>query len=63
MAFSGYPDALQALTEMRRLVRRRGRIVLINVNYPADDGWIGTLLTNLAKRTSAPHRHTRVPTL
>jgi ubiquinone/menaquinone biosynthesis C-methylase UbiE len=50
MAFSGYPNARQALEEIRRVLRPDGRIVLIDVNYPADGNWIGTMLTHGAKR-------------
>ena len=51
MAFSGYPDSPQALAEMRRVLRPSGRVVLIDVNYPADGNWIGTKLTDWAKRS------------
>lgn len=50
MAFSGYPDADRALTEMCRVLRPGGRLTMIDVNYPADGNWIGTALTNWAKR-------------
>jgi SAM-dependent methyltransferase len=50
MAFSGYPDARQALAEMRRVLRRAGWIVLIDVNYPTDGNWIGMKLTGWARR-------------
>lgn len=45
MAFSGYPDARRALAEMRRVLRPQGRLVLIDVNYPADGNWLGTAVT------------------
>jgi ubiquinone/menaquinone biosynthesis C-methylase UbiE len=45
MAFSGYPDAQRALSEMVRVLEPDGRIVLIDVNYPANDNWLGTILT------------------
>ena len=51
MAFSGYPDARQALAEMRRVLRASGRIVLIDVNYPPDGNCIGMTLTHLVQRS------------
>lgn len=50
MAFSGYPNARQALGEIRRVLRRDGRIVLIDVSYPTDGNWIGTMVTHCARR-------------
>lgn len=47
MAFSGYPRAQSALSEMVRVLKRNGRVVLIDVNYPADGNWIGMALTRL----------------
>jgi len=45
MAFSGYPDGTKAMAEMRRVLKSNGRLVLIDINYPTDRNWIGTLLT------------------
>jgi ubiquinone/menaquinone biosynthesis C-methylase UbiE len=50
MAFSGYPDARKSLEELLRLLRAGGRLVLIDINYPADGNWFGTRLTELWKR-------------
>jgi len=36
MAFSGYPDARKALGELLRVLKPAGRLVLIDINYPAD---------------------------
>lgn len=47
MAFSGYPRAQTALSEMVRVLTPNGRVVLIDVNYPADGNWLGTTLTRL----------------
>lgn len=41
MAFAGYPDGGVALAEMRRVLRADGRLVLIDVNYPADGNRLG----------------------
>ena len=34
MAFSGYPRGLEALTEMKRVLRADGRLILIDFAYP-----------------------------
>lgn len=49
MAFSGYPDARRALSEMRRVLRPGGRLILIDVGYPADGNRPGVLATRLWK--------------
>ncbi len=45
MAFSGYPDGTKAIAEIRRVLKPGGRLVLIDINYPADRNWLGTRLT------------------
>jgi len=47
MAFSGYPDADRAMAELSRVLKPGGRLVLIDVSYPADGNWLGTRLTGL----------------
>jgi ubiquinone/menaquinone biosynthesis C-methylase UbiE len=49
MAFSGYPDGARALGELVRVVRPGGRIVLIDVAYPADGRRLGTWLAGAWK--------------
>ena len=45
MALSGYPDGQRAMSQMRRVLRPGGRLVLIDVNYPTDRNWLGMRLT------------------
>lgn len=45
MAFSGYPSASKAMSEISRVLAPAGRLVLIDVNYPANGNWMGTTLT------------------
>jgi len=49
MAFTGYPDGKAALSEMRRVLRPNGRLVMIDVGYPRDGNRPGTFITNLWK--------------
>jgi ubiquinone/menaquinone biosynthesis C-methylase UbiE len=51
MAFSGYPDAAKAMSELRRVLKPDGRLVLIDVNYPRDANRIGTGMTNFWRMT------------
>lgn len=44
MALSGYPRAGEALTEMRRVLRPDGRLVLLDVGFPADGNRLGSWL-------------------
>ncbi len=41
MAFSGYPDGQCAMSELHRVLRPGGRLVLIDVEYPADGNRLG----------------------
>lgn len=50
MAFTGYPDAVKALSEMVRVLRPGGKLVMIDANYPSDGNWLGTRLTDGWKR-------------
>jgi ubiquinone/menaquinone biosynthesis C-methylase UbiE len=49
MAFSAYPDGQQALSELSRVLRPGGWIVMVDINYPADGNRIGVLLTKAWK--------------
>ena len=50
MSFSGYPDGEKAVFEMRRVLKPEGKLVIIDVNYPADGNKLGIWLTGLWKR-------------
>lgn len=45
MAFTGYPDGHKAMAEIHRVIKKGGRLVLIDVNYPHDGNWLGLWLT------------------
>lgn len=51
MAFSGYPNGRAALVEMSRVLKPSGHLVLIDVGYPGDENKVGTLLTELWRRS------------
>ncbi len=44
MAFTGYPDAAAAASELARVLKPGGRLVLIDINYPGDRNRLGTAL-------------------
>ena len=41
MTFNGYPDGLRALSEMRRVLRAGARLLIVDVNPPADRNPVG----------------------
>ena len=45
MAFTGYPDAHQALAELHRVLRPGGKLLLVDINYPSDRNRLGMWLT------------------
>jgi ubiquinone/menaquinone biosynthesis C-methylase UbiE len=47
MSFTGYPDGLAAMSELYRVLKPGGRLVLIDINYPADRNPLGTALTRM----------------
>ncbi len=51
MAFSGYPRADDALSEIRRVLKPGARLVLIDVGVPADGNWAGRALARFVEAT------------
>ena len=51
MSFTGYPDGRAAMSELARVLRPGGRLVLIDINYPRDGNRLGTTLVTLWKRS------------
>ncbi len=47
MSFTGYPDAHLALSEMRRVLKTGGRLVMIDINYPTGGNRLGVFLTRV----------------
>ena len=45
MAFTAYPDGIKAMSEFRRVLKVGGRLVLIDIEYPADRNWLGMRMT------------------
>jgi ubiquinone/menaquinone biosynthesis C-methylase UbiE len=44
MAFSAYPDAHKAMSELRRVLKPGGRLVLMDPTYPKDHNWPGMVM-------------------
>ena len=47
MAFTGYPDGRKALSEIHRVLKPNGRFVLVDIDYPQNQSWLGTQTTRL----------------
>ena len=45
MAFTAYPDGRKAMSEFHRVLKEGGRLVLIDIEYPADRNWLGMRMT------------------
>jgi len=46
MAFTGYPDGRGAMSEMRRVLVEGGRLLMVDVNYPGDQDYMGMKLAH-----------------
>ncbi len=51
MAFSGYPNGVCALTEMKRVLRNDGKLILIDFTFPPDQNWLGSRIAKLWQRS------------
>jgi len=47
MAFTGFPDGHRALSELKRVLKRDGKLIMVDVNYPANNNCLGTFMTRL----------------
>ena len=47
MAFTAYPDGAKAMSELHRVLKRGGRLVMIDVGYPTDGNWLGMRMTRV----------------
>ncbi len=50
-AFSGYPRADIAMSELHRVLKPEGRLVLIDVGFPKDGNWLGHALARFTVAT------------
>ena len=51
MAFSGYPNGRRALTEMKRVLRTDGKLILIDFTFPPDQNWLGSRVAMLLEQS------------
>lgn len=47
MAFTGYPDGLKAMSELHRVLKPGGKLILIDIDYPKDRNWLGMKMTRM----------------
>ena len=51
MAFSGYPNGPNALSEMKRVLRPEGKLIMIDFSFPPDRNWLGTKVAASMERS------------
>lgn len=47
MAFTGYPDGDKAMSELKRVLKINGRLLLVDFDYPKDNNVMGYLIVKL----------------
>lgn len=47
MAFTAYPDGMKAMSELHRVLKPGGKLILIDIEYPADQNWLGMKMTRM----------------
>lgn len=45
MAFTAYPDAMKAMSELNRVLKPGGKLIIIDINYPNNMNFSGVLFT------------------
>ena len=51
MAFSGYPNGPNALSEMKRVLRPEGKLIMIDFRFPPARTWLGTTVAASMERS------------
>lgn len=49
MAFTGYPNGERALAEMKRVLKKNGKLLLMDFDYPADRNIVGYSLVKIGE--------------
>ena len=47
MAFTGYPDGERAMSEFYRVLKKGGKLLIVDFDYPSDRNFLGYMLTKL----------------
>jgi ubiquinone/menaquinone biosynthesis C-methylase UbiE len=47
MAFTGYPKGKQAMSEFYRVLKRNGKLLIVDFDYPSNRNWFGFMLTRM----------------
>ena len=47
MSFTGYPDSLEAMSELWRVLKKGGRLIMVDINYPSNHNRLGTTITRM----------------
>jgi ubiquinone/menaquinone biosynthesis C-methylase UbiE len=48
MAFTSYPDAMKAMSELNRVLKPEGKLIIIDINYPNNMNFLGMLFTKFS---------------